>query len=161
MIEVSKEIILSDGECLSFVSWDRLRELNKDSNKLVAKLGRTPHYARKNKTNLQLLDEDIRKVKQEMDRRMALNTFSFCGLTFHFQGQFELDMPDGGTETYYILEREGVNRFGSYNWRAKVNTIELSRTELSEYLSRGAIQTKLDDPCSPLKIATDYEGPDL
>lgn len=181
-MKIDEEMILSDGESLPMMSWERLMEYRANSNKLASKIGRTPHYAKKNKSNLQLIDEDIRMIDREINRRMALTTFSFCGLTFHWQGQREVrygkwgnhfDIPDhlrskriklknkytGESywtvqDTVHILARvPTTTEFGGdgHDWYPQ--RITLTKTELEEYISRGAIQTKLDDPCAPFRVA--------
>ena len=93
-LSLNQEIILSDGENLSLALWDRLMALRGNANKLAAKLGRTDHYARKNRSAIERIDDDLRKVDEEIKRRMALTTISFCGLTFHYQGRFEQNVGE-------------------------------------------------------------------
>lgn len=89
-VDTKEEVILSDGENLSLASWDRLNELHQNANRLAGKLGRTDHYARKNRSAIERIHDDIEKVDREIRRRWALTTISFCGLTFYCQGVKEV-----------------------------------------------------------------------
>lgn len=78
-VEPTREIALSDGTVLSSMGVDELDKLRGSVKELMARIGRTPHYARKNRTNLQMLEDDQRNIDAELARRKLLNEFDLFG----------------------------------------------------------------------------------
>lgn len=151
-MRIDEEIVLSDGEALSLASVERLAEIQRNSHKLKHRLGRTSHYKRKNRATIDRLEEDMRLVERELQRRRALTTVSFCGLTFHLKEVYVRGAYDGGKERVYELARLGPSPYSSI-CRDQEQTITIRGSDLKEYISRGAIKHVAEDPCAPWQIA--------
>lgn len=147
--DVNASYVLSDGEGLAMMGWERLIELGSNINKLASKLGRSRHYAKKNRSNLDILSEDYDLVQLEIRRRYALTTLSLCGVIYHYCGEDTVVGIDSGTIT-------PLYKFEHYNDAYRTfsgNKLNLTKDQLQECVLRGGILTTIDDPCGPLKVA--------
>ena len=88
-IEETREITLSDGTVLTSMGIDELHKLKGSVSQLMSRIGRTPHYARKNRTNLQMLADDQRNIEDELARRQMLNVFDLFGWKGKYVGTYQ------------------------------------------------------------------------
>jgi hypothetical protein len=73
------ELFLADGTRLADMSDDALESLKGSFGKYMAVLGRTEHYRRKNRSNIDLYNQDMGKIDAELERRRALNVIDIGG----------------------------------------------------------------------------------
>lgn len=77
---IERENILSDGTRLCDMSEQDLKTLRGSIRRLMDTVGRTPHFRRKNKTNLDVLEEQQRIIGNELERRKMLRQVNIFGL---------------------------------------------------------------------------------
>ena len=178
---------MSTGEVLSTFSDARLNELRGDANKLARNLGRTAHYERKNRSNIECVEADVRLVEAEIVRRRWLTTLTMCGVVWHwndtgfrFEGEYAtkndvplrlhrwvvtmLKKPTGEFAHFcvrhpvYEFVREAVN--ARRYLKPDRQSFSLTAYELQEARRRGAKVSRLTDPlASPWKVA-DFDTDD-
>lgn len=93
------EFTLSTGEKLCNLTTHELKELSGSVGKLYARMGRTPHYARKHRTNLQIYEQDNHQIALELQRRQMLWVMEYGGQLWHWAAKVENMKPaEGGKE---------------------------------------------------------------
>ena len=139
MVKIDHEYILSTGEVLAEMSQGRLEELSKDINKLSSTLGRTAHYERKNRTNIQCLRDDYQYILCEVRRRRCLHVVHVCGIRWHW---VDIERPRnlGDGQWRFVLQRD----HGDQRWIHE--RLELTRDDLDVMYANGARYEKLPDP---------------
>jgi hypothetical protein len=158
LVRPNEELELSTGEVLSMLSDDELVQIASNSAKLLSRIARSSHYRRKNRTNIECLEDDRRLIAREQSRRRGLHRISLCGVEYRFSRGWQHEKQDGGFENVYQFVRECPNRHG-FSHRNDTETLTLWDSEYKQAASRGMIVVHECDPLAPWRLdAEDKDG---
>ena len=145
-----KMIQLSTGEDLCSMSFERLISIRKGNFKMMDTLGRSAHYAKKNKKSIDSLRVNNVQIDLEISRRMSLHKLTICGIEYRFNGRWETTGLDGEELHGDYWSRYTCNKHGP--WRPSVETIALSSEETKQAISQGATITNDNDPLCEVSL---------
>ena len=153
-MRIDVELTLSSGEKLCHLTMDELKELDGSCGKLMSRIGRTPHYARKNRTNIQMLESDQRAISDEIQRRMALTVLVVGGLRFHWGGKSfkRWQNPDSAESGFYerwfipTQTHDGAEPVCKWGRDCESEFLITTRKRLQMIEAGEARVEKLDDP---------------